>query len=98
MSITVGRLWHHPVKSMQGQAVGEVVLGPGGLVGDRAYGFVDVETDRLVSAKHPKRYASMLSCRAAFVHRPRVDGPTPPVRVTFPDGTTVDGDQEEIAR
>lgn len=98
MSISVSRLWHHPVKSMQGQVVDEVVLGPGGLVGDRAYGFVDVETERLCSAKHPKRYGALLTCSAAFAHPPRTDAPVPPVRVTFPDGTTVDGDQEEITR
>ncbi|HEX4110732.1 MAG TPA: MOSC domain-containing protein [Solirubrobacteraceae bacterium] len=98
MGITVGELWHHPVKSMQGERVDEVVLGPGGLVGDRAYGFLDLETERLVSAKHPKRYGAMLECRATFVHPPRVEEPTPPVRVTFPDGTTIDGDEEAIAR
>lgn len=98
MSISVSRLWHHPVKSMQGEVVDEVVLGPGGLVGDRAYGFVDVETERLVSAKHPKRYGAMLTCAATFAQPPRTDAPTPPVRVTFPDGTVVDGDEDEITR
>lgn len=97
MSITVGRLWHHPVKSMQGEVVDEVVLGPGGLVGDRAYGFLDLETDRLCSAKHPKRCGALLGCRATFAHPPRTDAPAPPVRVTFPDGTTVEGDEVEIA-
>lgn len=91
MTITVQRLWHHPVKSMQGEITDEVVLGPGGLVGDRAYGFLDVETGRLVSAKHPKRYGAMLDCRARFVRPPRVDEPAPPVRVRFPDGTTLEG-------
>jgi uncharacterized protein YcbX len=98
MGITVGGLWHHPVKSMRGEEVAEVVLGPGGLLGDRAYGFLDVATERLASAKHPKRYGALLRCQASFVHPPRTDEPAPPVRVAFPDGTTVDGDQDEIAR
>lgn len=98
MSITVSRLWHHPVKSMKGEIVDEVVLGPGGLVGDRAYGFVDRETERLVSAKHPKRYGRMLECAASFTRPPQVDAPPPPVRVTFPDGAVVEGDEEEITR
>jgi hypothetical protein len=97
MTITVGELWHHPVKSMRGERVEEVVLGPGGLIGDRAYGFVDLETERLISAKHPKRYAALLECHAAFVEPPRVDAPTPPVRVTFPDGTSTE-DEQEITR
>jgi hypothetical protein len=38
MSVRVGQLWHYPVKSMQGEPTDEVMLGPGGVVGDRAYG------------------------------------------------------------
>jgi uncharacterized protein YcbX len=97
MSITVGQLWHHPVKSMRGYPVDEVVLGPGGVIGDRAYGFVDVATGRLVSAKHPKRYGRMLDCVARFTEPPRVDRPTPAVAVTFPDGETLTGDEQAIA-
>ncbi len=96
MSVRVGQLWHYPVKSMQGEPTDEVVLGPGGVVGDRAYGFVDVEAGRLISAKHPKRYAAILECRAAFTEPPRLDAELPPVRVTFPDGVTIDGDHDEI--
>lgn len=97
MSITVGQLWHHPVKSMQGEAVDEVFLGPEGLVGDRAYGLLDLETDRLVSAKHPKKYAAILTCKAVFAEPPSIDAAPPAVTVTFPDGTVVDGDEETIA-
>ncbi|HYH51802.1 MAG TPA: MOSC domain-containing protein [Acidimicrobiia bacterium] len=96
MSVHVGQLWHYPVKSMQGEPTDEVIVGPGGVVGDRAYGFIDVEAGRLISAKHPKRYAPILECRAAFTEPPKLDAGLPPVRVTFPDGTTVDGDHDEI--
>src|SRR5688572_20619563 len=96
MSVRVGQLWHYPVKSMQGEPTDEVILGPGGVVGDRAYGFVDVEAGRLISAKHPKRYAAILECRAACTEPPQLDADLPPVRVTFPDGVTVDGDHDEI--
>ncbi len=96
MSVSVGQLWHYPVKSMQGELTEEVTLGPAGVVGDRAYGFVDVAAGRLVSAKHPKKYAAILECRAAFTAPPRLDAELPPVRVTFPDGVTIDGDHDEI--
>lgn len=98
MSVAVGQLWHYPVKSMLGQAVEEVLLGPAGVVGDRAYGFVDVETEHLVSAKRPRRYAALFGCRAEFVVAPRVDEPVPPVAVTFPDGTVIEGDKDRIAK
>ena len=96
MSVRVGQLWHYPVKSMQGEPTDELTVGPEGVVGDRAYGFVDIEAGRLVSGKHPKRYAPILECRAAFTEPPRLDAELPPVRVTFPDGVTVDGDHDEI--
>lgn len=97
MGIRVGRLWHHPVKSVQGEPVDEVVLGPGGLVGDRAYGFVDVATGRLLSAKRPKRYGALLNCHAAFAAPPRPDEPAPALRFTTPDGATLT-EQAEIEK
>lgn len=94
MAISVGRLWHHPVKSMRGEVVDEVLLGPGGLIGDRAYGMLDVETGRLASAKRPKRFGSLLGCSARFLSPPRPDAAPPPIVVTLPDGSTVEGDAE----
>ncbi len=98
MSNTIARLWSHPVKSMLGQPVDEVTLSSAGLVGDRAYGFVDVESGRLVSAKHPRKYGAMLTCSATFISTPRPDAAPPPVRVSFPDGTVVEGDLTQIAK
>jgi uncharacterized protein YcbX len=87
--VTVGKLWQYPVKSMQGREVDEVLLGPGGVAGDRAYGFVDVETGRLASAKRPRRFGPLLDCHARFLSPPAEDGDAPPVEVTFPDGKVV---------
>lgn len=86
---TVGRLWQYPVKSMQGEEVDQILLGPGGVAGDRAYGFVDVETGRLASAKRPRRFGALLDCHARFLAAPTGDGEAPPVEVTFPDGSVV---------
>jgi len=96
--ISVGQLWQYPVKSMQGELVEQLEFERGGAVGDRAYGFVDVATDRLVSAKHPLRYAAMLECHAAFVRPPVAGEPAPAVRVTFPDGDSIEGDTNAIAK
>jgi uncharacterized protein len=94
---SVGRLWHYPVKSMQGEEVSEVLLGSDGVAGDRAYGFVDIETGKLVSAKRPNRFGVMLDCHARFLAPPSPDGPPPPIEVTFPDGTVVRGDSDDGA-
>ena len=81
---SVGRLWHYPVKSMQGEEVKQILLGPGGVAGDRAYGFVDVETGKLASAKRPRRFGALLDCRARFLTPPSVDGAPPPMRSPSP--------------
>lgn len=82
-------MWQYPVKSMQGREVDEIMLGSGGVAGDRAYGFLDVESGRLASAKRPRRFGPLLECRARFLEPPTEDGDAPPVEVTFPDGTVV---------
>ena len=83
---TVARLWRYPVKSMAGEQVPELIVGRGSVVGDRAYGFLEVDTGRLVSAK---RYGSLLECQARLA--------TSGVEVTFPDGTVV-SDPDELSR
>jgi uncharacterized protein len=83
---TVARLWRYPVKSMAGEQVPELLIGRGSVVGDRAYGFLEVDTGRLVSAK---RYGTLLECHARLA----TDG----VEVTFPDGTVV-SDPDELSR
>jgi uncharacterized protein YcbX len=98
---SVGRLWQYPVKSMQGEEVDQILLGSGGVAGDRAYAFVDGETGQIASAKQSKHFGSLLDCRASFLEAPPRDDGAPPIEVTFPDGTMVrtDGDGgEELAK
>ncbi|MGX9790210.1 MOSC domain-containing protein [Mycobacterium sp. MMS18-G62] len=86
MTASVAALWRYSVKSMAGEQVSELVLGPGSVVGDRAYGFVEADTGRLVSAK---RYAALLECCA----RSTTNG----VEVTFPDGSVI-SDSDELSQ
>jgi uncharacterized protein YcbX len=88
---TVRRLWRYPVKSIGGEEVTELQIGPGGVVGDRAYGFFDVAERRLVSAKRARQYGKLLQCQARLVGPPGPDDA--PVEVTFPDGRIEHGAQ-----
>jgi uncharacterized protein YcbX len=92
---TVARLWRYPVKSMGGEEVPELLVNEGSVAGDRAYGFLEAASGRLVSAK---RHGALLECRARFLGPPLTDAPAPPIEVTFPDGTVVTDDAAEIAR
>jgi uncharacterized protein YcbX len=85
---SVAGLWRFPVKSMAGEQLSEAALTARGFLGDRAYGLVDVETGKVVSAKSAKRFPGILSCRAAFLEAPEVGSDTPPVRIMFPGGST----------
>jgi MOSC domain-containing protein len=93
---TVAALWRFPVKSMLGEELDKVDVDEGGIVGDRAFALVDVETGKVASAKHPKVWPDLLRCRASFVEPLRVDEPSPPVRIELADGTWVMSDAPEV--
>ena len=92
---TVAELWRYPVKSMHGERVDAAAAGDRGLAGDRRWAVVDTETGKVVSAKRPKLWLTMLECAAEYVEEPEVDGHAAPVRITLPDGRQVMSDDPE---
>ncbi|MEO6627891.1 MAG: MOSC domain-containing protein [Aquihabitans sp.] len=48
---TVAECWRYPVKSFQGIRQDRLTVGPTGVDGDRTFGLIDVDVDRLLSAK-----------------------------------------------
>lgn len=75
----VAEVWRYPVKSMQGESLARVAVGPGGIDGDRRFAVVDPDTGRVASAKAPKKWGGLLGFRAALRDGALV--------VTNPDGT-----------
>ena len=61
---TVAALHRFPVKSMQGEALDEVEIGPDGMVDDRTWALRDIETGKLASAKRPRPWGAALGCTA----------------------------------
>lgn len=55
-----------PVKSMQGEDLSVVDVGPQGLSADRRFALIDAETGKVASGKDPRRWTAMLSFRASF--------------------------------
>jgi uncharacterized protein YcbX len=74
---TVAEVWRYPVKSMQGERVERLELGPGGAVGDRGLAVVDRSLGKVLSAK---LHAPLLEASA------RVEGDD--VVLTLPDGSS----------
>jgi uncharacterized protein YcbX len=85
---TISELWRYPVKSMQGERIDVAEVGEGGIPGDRAYALVDRETGHVVSAKHPRKWASILDFSARLLD----DG----VEITTPGGDALHSAQPDI--
>ncbi len=67
----VAELWQFPVKSMGGGSLEEAILTGQGVLGDRGFALLDVETDEVVSASNTKHFPGLLDCRAAFLEPPQ---------------------------
>lgn len=89
---SVAALWRYPVKSMLGELLDTAEIGERGLVGDRGYAVIDVETGKVAKAKHPGTWDRLLLLRARYAQDPSGVGPLPPVVITFPDGTELSSD------
>ena len=94
--MTVAALYRYPVKSMLGESLTTARIGAAGVLGDRAYALVDVETGVVASAKVPRRWAALLQCSARFVAEPEEGATVPPVEVTFPDGSVLRSDDDGL--
>ena len=95
---SVANLWRFPVKSMRGELIEQTELTTRGVVGDRAYALIDVDTGKVVSAKSVKLFPRMLDCSATFVEHPKAGADLPPVLITLPDGSTVTSDSNDAAK
>lgn len=80
----VQALWRYPVKSMLGERLPRLEVGPGGVLGDRGYALWDAESRRVASAKNPRRWADLLAYSARYLAEPRTGAPLPPVAVEGP--------------
>lgn len=76
--VKVRELWRFPVKSLQGERVDSLDVGPVGAAGDRRYSLADPVTGKLLSAK---REARLFEASARTV-----DGE---VFIDLPDGTEI---------
>jgi uncharacterized protein len=89
-------LWRYPVKSMQGEEVPQAHLSSRGFFGDRAYALIEKETGHVVSAKHARKWAKVLQCRAVYLAAPEPGAPLPPLLLTLPDGAQIRSDDPDV--
>lgn len=95
---TVLSLWRYPVKSMLGEELNATGVTSRGVLGDRAFAFIDRETGKVASAKNPRKWAKLFDFRAAYVQPPEDPDRLPPVRITLPDGTIATSEHSDLNR
>lgn len=78
---TVVALRRYPVKSMLGEEIVAAEVSASGVHGDRTFALIDLETDRVASAKRPHVWRALLQCAAGW------DGGALTIRL--PDGGAV---------
>lgn len=89
---TVQSLWRYPVKSMQGENLTAVQVGPLGVAGDRGYAVRDEHAGEIRGAK---KLPGLLHFSARYL-QPPTETDIPPAEVTLPDGKTVRTDHPDI--
>ena len=92
---TVATVWRYPVKSMRGEELNAADINAQGMAGDRGYAVIDVETGKVASAKHPKKWRHLFDCLTML--RPNLtDGHDTPLQVLLPDGARAVGGTNDI--
>ena len=83
-SMFLASLWRYPVKSMMGEELNTAVITNNGLLGDRSYALLDTQTNKIVSAKNPKKWPEIFYFYARFRETPELNKPIPEVFITLP--------------
>jgi uncharacterized protein YcbX len=94
-AITVSTLWRYPVKSMMGEELNGAHITQGGVLGDRSYALIDTETNKVVSAKNPKKWPDFFSFHAAYTAQPELNA-VQPVWIHLPNGEVLRSDQSDL--
>jgi hypothetical protein len=93
---TVKALWRYPVKSMRGEQIEESRLTEQGFFGDRAYALWDEQTQKVASAKNPKKWAQLLSFQARLLDSTANAKPAPQIEISLPDGQSTTSGSAEV--
>jgi len=93
---SIASLWRYPVKSMLGEELQSSVVTSRGLLGDRAYALLDVESGKVASAKSPKKWAKLLEFRATFTEVFQAQETIPLVKGFLPDGSSITSETPDI--
>lgn len=89
-------LHRYPVKSMMGEDLNACHITSKGVYGDRMFGVVDKETERLANAKNPKKWPTMFRHQSTYTEPVAFSKRLPSVQITLPTGEIVNSNDETI--
>jgi uncharacterized protein len=93
---SVSALWRYPVKSMMGEEMAIADFTQLGIIGDRSYALIDPSNGKVVSAKNPRKWGTLLDFRANFIEVPSSGERIPAVEIALTDGTHMNSDQMDV--
>ncbi len=92
---SVVSLFRYPVKSMAGEKLESTIVNKKGVLGDRSYALIDTTTNKIVSAKNPRKWTNIFKYHAKYINEPTQNNITD-VEITFPNNSIVKSTQENI--
>jgi uncharacterized protein YcbX len=92
---SVVSLFRYPVKSMAGEQIKSTVITKKGLLGDRSYALIDSTTNKIISAKNPRKWKNIFKYYAKYIKEPTLNT-VADVEITFPNKLRVQSTQEDI--
>jgi len=93
---TIQSIRRYAVKSMGPQEINQSIITEHGILGDRAYAVIDQATNKIGSAKMPKKWGALLGLSSAYAVEPHDGQPLPPVQINWPDGSSVLSSAEDL--
>ncbi len=94
-TLLLASLWRYPVKSMMGEELNSAVITHNGILGDRSYALLDTETNKIASAKNPKKWPELFYFHARYQQAPESNQALPEVTITLPNGSTLSSNQSD---
>ena len=83
---SIESVWRYPAKSMMGDRFDALVVGDGGVIGDRGWAVRDEVRGGIRGAK---KIGGLMRLHARYVDEPRAGAAPTAIEITAPDGSTM---------
>lgn len=89
-------LIRYPIKSMGAEALTTIEITEKGLLGDRSYALIEPGTNKIISAKNPKKWKYIMDLRVRYDLKDSKDKNNK-LEIIFPNGTKVNSQEDNLS-